>query len=759
MGRLATRRARWSLTIVVLAVLPIIALLCKGLLLASGAPLVTLVAGLLLAHLLSVGPRGYPVAVIGFVLEATITNGHPFGAPVLAVAAVQALVVVGGAVLLEARFHHYGPVRKPAVMIEFGLLGAGLVPLGVVAASQWLGPVVGAPGIPVPMLHAIAAAGIGVLTTTAGIRMVVKGQHRQLDRTRLPSAVAAVTVSAVAALLVVQFGDEGAVAASQILAIPVLALAMLVGTVAYSLAVTATLFAVVVPLAVFGDVASWDVATGSLVAWWVVGFVGLLLATDGDRRRAAAEEFRTFFDRSAAPSLTVNTRTGLVVRANSAVTRLLDARARDLIGRPLTDLVPDQEGVHDELARVRTGARNDLAVEFDLPGEGAGRWVRCIAVHVDLGGPQHDVMQVQFVDLTTERQRATSLERSNESLEQFGRRVTHDLKQPVAAVAAYASTLLEHGDRMEDDMVRTMHERLEAAARRAVQQLDDTFAAAAEQNPGRVDVRLHELVADVVGVVDIDLAEAGGTVGTNLMRGHVHSDPGVLRQILLNLLTNSLKYRRPEVASRIHVASRVRGAGVEVTVTDNGIGIPPNALETVFGRGVRLLPEQADGGGHGLADSRDLAQALGGSLRAEPWPDGARFVLWLPDPSAAGAQPATRVLVVSAADARDDLLDRLGRRSSIQVVATVATISEAVVAVGETKPDVILLDRVLHERSGLGGVVEMARAHRDARIVLLTAGGRRAVDVDAAAAAGAVRTVDLGMDDAALVDGLVGLPG
>lgn len=747
------------LTIVVLVVLPIVAVLARGLVLGSGAPLVTLVTGVLLAYLLSIGPRGYPVALIGFVLDATITNGHPLGLPVLALAAAQAIVVVGGAALLEARFRHYGPVRKPAVMIEFGIIGAGLVPLGVVAASELFGPVLGLPRLPVSVLHCVAAAGIGVLTTTAGIRMVIKGQHRQLDRTRLPSALAAAAVSAVAVLLVVQFGDEGAVAAGQILAIPVLALAMLVGTVAYSLAVTITLFAVIVPIAAFSDVASWDVATGSLVAWWVVGFVGLLLATDGDRRRAAAEEFRSFFDRSATPSLTVNTRTGLVVRANTAVTHLLDAGARDLIGRSLTDFVPDHDGAHAELERVRAGESNELVVEFALPGEGAGRWVRCIAVHVDLGGPQHDVMQVQFVDLTVERHRAASLERSNESLEQFGRRVTHDLKQPVAAVAAYASTLLEHGERMEAEMVRTMHERLEAAARRAVQQLDDTFAAAAEQNPGRIDVRLHELVADVVGVVDIDLAEAGGTVGTNLVRGHVHSDPGVLRQILLNLLTNSLKYRRPEVASRIHVASRVRGAGVEVTVTDNGIGIPPGALEAVFDRGVRLVPEQADGGGHGLADSRDLAQSLGGSLRAEPWPDGARFVLWLPDPSVAGAQPATRVLVVAGPDDCDDLHARLARRSSIQVVATVATVSEAVVAVGETKPDVILLDRVVHERSGLGGVVEMARAHRDARIVLLTAGGRRAVDVDAAAAAGAVRTIDLGMDDASLVDGLVGLPG
>ena len=759
MGRLSTRRERWLVTVAVLVALPTVAVLARGLRLESGAPLVTLVIGVLVAYLLSIGPRGLPVAIVGFVLEAWVTGGQPFGAPVVVLATVQALVVVGGVLLLEARFRHHGPVRKPAVMVEFGLIGAGLVPMGVVAAAEWLGAALGVPRIDVPVLHCVAAAGIGVLTLTPGIRMLIKGQHRQLDRSRAPTALAAAMVSSVAVLVAIQFGDDSAVAASQILALPVLALAMLVGTVAYSVAVSLTLLAVTVPLAAVDVTGAWEVSTSALVAWWVVSFIGLLLATDGDRRRAAAEEFRTFFLQSATPSLTVNTTDGRVLRANGAAARLLTTDVDALEGAPLAQLVPDVDGFRQELADLCAGRRDEAVAEFALHVDGAERWVRCVAIHVDLGGPQHDVVQAQFIDLTAERHRATSLERSNESLEQFGRRVTHDLKQPVAAVAAYASTLLEHGERREEEMVRTMHERLAAAARRAVQQLDDTFAAAAERSPGRTDVRLHELVADVVGVVDIDLAEAGGTVATNLLRGHVTTEPAILRQILLNLLTNSLKYARAGVAPRLHVASRVRGAGVELTVTDNGIGIPGEALEAVFDRGVRLVPEQADGGGHGLADSRELAAALGGSLRAEPWPDGARFVLWLPDPSAAEAQAATRVVVVADARQQDDLSDRLARRSSIQVVGRVDTIGAAVVLVGEARPDVVVIDRALYETAGLAGVVEIARAYRDARIVLLTAGGRRAADVDAAATAGAVRTIDLGMDDEALVDGLVGLPG
>lgn len=760
MGRLTDSRARWQLHVATVLLLPLVALLGANLRAASGLPALTFTVAVVIAYLMSIGPRGFPVAWWGLALEATVTRGAPPLDPaVLAITAVQAACVVGLVLLLEVRFAHHGPVREPIVMVEFGLIAAAGVPLvlgAVVAAADVL---LADDLFTGSLLHCAAAAGVGVLAVTPGLRMIVKGQVAEVDRTRFPSALAAAGVSTVAVLAAVWSLGESAALAMQLLAVPLLALALLMGTIGYALATGAMVVGICVPLALSGVTESLKVSTTSLVSWWVVGFIGLLLATDGDRRRAIATEFRSFFMRSATPSLTVNTTDGRVLRANDAVASLFGTPADEVVGRRLGALLPEGDELHARLRQVRLGEVDEVHAELALAQpDGEERWVRCNAVRVDLGGPQHDVVQVQFVDLTSERTRATSLERTNESLEQFGRRVTHDLKQPVSAVAAYASTLLEHGERMEADMVRTMHERLAAAARRAVQQLDDTFAAAAARDPGRVDVRLHELVADVVGVVDLALNETGATVSTNLMRGHVQSEPASIRQILLNLLTNSLKYHRPGRAPRITVVSRVRGAGVELTVTDNGAGIPADALEEVFTRGVRLAPEQADGRGHGLADSRDLAAALGGTLRAEPWPDGARFVLWLPDPAAADAQTATRVLVVADGDETPEALQRrLGHRSSLRLVGAVATIGDAVAAAQDTRPDVILLDRALMDAHGMDGVVEIARAHRDARIVLLL-GGPTELEHDVARATGAVRAVDLEMDDDALAGGLLGSP-
>ncbi len=759
MGRLRDGRARLRLHVAAVLLLPLAALLAANLRIASGVPVLTLSAAVVVAYLLSIGPRGFVVVWWGLAAEAVIARGVPLDLDVLAIAAVQAGVAVALVRLLEARFAHYGPVRRPIVMVEFAGIAGALLPLGLAAVAVGADTVLGTRLHSGPLLQDAAAHGLGVVAVTPGLRMVIKGQFRELDRRRLPNALGAAALSTVAVVVTVLLIGGDSIETAHVLAVPLLVLALMIGTVGYALAAGLTTIASIVPLAASGAMDTMDVATDAMLAWWIVGVLGLLLATDGDRRRAIATEYRSFFMRSATPAVSINASDECVLRANDAFAALIGEEVEDLEGVRLDDLLPDVDELHARLRQVRLGEVDEVLVEFALAQrDGGDRWVRCNAVRVELEGPQHDVVQVQFVDLTAERSRADSLERTNESLEQFGRRVTHDLKQPVSAVAAYASTLLEHGERMEDGMVRTMHERLAAAARRAVQQLDDTFAAAAARDPGPVDVRLHELVADVVGVVDLALNERGATVSTNLMRGHVHSEPAHIRQILLNLLTNSLKYRRPGHAPRITVSSRVRGAGVELTVTDNGAGIPADDLENVFTRGVRLAPGQADGRGDGLADSRELAASLGGTLRAEPWPDGARFVLWLPDPAAADAQTPTRVLVVAAGGETPAVLERrLGHRSSLRLVGAVTTVGDAVAAARDTRPDVILLDRALVDEHGMPGVVEIARAHRDARLVLLVR--ERTSDEQAVArSTGAVRAVDLAMDDEALAGGLASSP-
>lgn len=756
MGRLQGTRARVLLTVVLTLAIPLAVLATDRLTMSSGAPGVSLTLAIVVVHLLSIGPRGAPLAWAAFAVHGAMVGGNDPSVGLAVVAAVQAAVTVAGVRLVEVRFAHHGPVRRPGAMIDFGLVAGGAVPVLVAAIGVHLAPLVGAEPWQGPVLQHALADGIGVLAVAAGLRMVVFGERISLDGPAVRSIVAAVAVTLAAVVATLALGGVDVLASSQVLLLPILLVALLSGIAAYAIAMALTTVGLVAAVAVIGVAEPWSISTPMQAVWWFVAVGGLLLATDGDRRRAAAVEFRTFFMRSATPSVSVNASEGTIIRANKAVAELLDRRVEELVGSPLMQLVDHEPEVAAGLERVMAGEALECTEEFVLRSDsGTERWVRCMAARVDLGGPQHDVLQVQFVDLTAERARQGSLERSNEALERFGRRVTHDLKQPLSAVAAYASTLAEHAEQLDPAVVRTMYDRLEAVARRAITQLDETFAASRAADGDDTPVDLGEVVTSILGVIDIDLAETGASVETALSVKQVHADSSTVRQVLLNLVTNSLKYADDATPTRIRVASRVRGAGVEITVTDNGTGIPAEALEAVFERGRRLDPDRADGRGHGLADSRELAEAAGGWLLAEPWPDGARFVLWLPDPALAGGA-ATRVLLVD--DEEDELTmlrTRLEVQPSIDVVGTATSIQGAVEAAQDLRPDVIVLDRWLRGEDGLRGVVELARAHPDVRIILLTADVTPDLP-ERARSDGVLRTVDKAVSDEDLVAHLVG---
>lgn len=755
MGRLRSVRAQVMATIGFLVFAPVAVVGTARLEMSSGAPGLGLLLPLVVALLLSVGPRAAPAVVAAFVLDAIVVGDQPLAVLTVGVAVAQAAVALAVVLLLERRLAHHGPVRSPVVVVEFAAIVGVALPLLVnllpeLAAGAAAGP------WPGPYPQRVIADGIGVLTIAPGVRMLLVRARLGLERSVVAGVWSATVLTVASVLLILRLGGIDALVNAQVLAVPLLLLALFVGTAGYAIGVALSTIGIVVPLSLLGAGGELAITTPIHAVWLLVAIVGMLLATEGDRRRAAAVEFRTFFQHSATPTLSVNAGTGLVTQVNRAAVELLGRPARDLAGRMAADLVGANDRVRERLDALLGGEVEEFTEEFALGDqEDAVRWVRCAALRVDLPNPQADVVQVQFLDLTTERERASALERSNEALERFGRRVTHDLKQPLAAVAAYASTLAEHGERMDPEVVRTMYERLEAVAHRAVTQLDDTFSAAVTTS-GPEAVNLHEVLASVVGVVDIDLTETGGIVDTALAVSRVHADGSMLRQVLLNLLTNSIKYARQDTPPRIRVSSRVRGAGVEVTVTDNGTGIPADQLTAVFERGRRLDPDRADGRGHGLADSRDLAESVGGWLRAEPWPEGARFVLWLPDPSVAATAAATRVLLVDdEPDALTVLAHRLELDPGIEVVGTAVTMEEAIGATRELRPDVVLLDRWLRDQDGLARVVELARAHPDVRIILLTAHVTPDLD-ERARHGGVLRTLDKAVSDEDLVAQVIG---
>lgn len=196
--------------------------------------------------------------------------------------------------------------------------------------------------------------------------------------------------------------------------------------------------------------------------------------------------------------------------------------------------------------------------------------------------------------------------------------LVHEVRSPVAALAALAETATD--SRGESDAMPTLA-RLALAACRAIERIVmDVAVASVRVEP--VDV--SALVRDAVAAQGIRGADVALVVDEGLS---VEGDAVRLRQVVDNLIANALVHGgASEVA--VH-ALRSEGA-VHVEVSDAGPGIATDHLARIFDMGVRLDAD-APGSGLGLALSRAIAEAHGGSLTARSAPgEGATFTLALP---------------------------------------------------------------------------------------------------------------------------------
>jgi signal transduction histidine kinase len=197
--------------------------------------------------------------------------------------------------------------------------------------------------------------------------------------------------------------------------------------------------------------------------------------------------------------------------------------------------------------------------------------------------------------------------------------LVHEVRSPVAALAAIADTFVDVGPGAPD---RPELARLALAACRGLERIVvDVVTASVRREP----VDPGQLAQDVAVTASLGGARVEVAIEPGLPL--VSGDPVRLRQALANLVTNALVHSG---SSEVVVGARSDGDGVALYVSDSGIGIPEAQQERIFDPGERLDPERP-GSGLGLAVVRAIAEAHGGCLGVRSAPDeGATFTLALP---------------------------------------------------------------------------------------------------------------------------------
>ncbi|MBS1585605.1 MAG: response regulator [Bacteroidetes bacterium] len=224
------------------------------------------------------------------------------------------------------------------------------------------------------------------------------------------------------------------------------------------------------------------------------------------------------------------------------------------------------------------------------------------------------------------------LEASNHELQQFASVASHDLKEPLRKIQIFSTIVrdrhLNGSDQAEDNMGRIIE-----ASQRMTGLINDLL------NYSRLsidtlfeEVDLKQTISEIVKDLEFTIDDKKATIIiSDLPR--IQAVPGQMRQVFQNLLSNSLKFARPELRPEIQISGVILpGDMCRITVKDNGIGFDEQYLDRIFTIFQRLnARESYEGTGIGLAIVKKIIEKHGGTITAKSQPgDGAAFIIELP---------------------------------------------------------------------------------------------------------------------------------
>ncbi|MGM0635422.1 MAG: PAS domain-containing protein [Bacteroidota bacterium] len=225
------------------------------------------------------------------------------------------------------------------------------------------------------------------------------------------------------------------------------------------------------------------------------------------------------------------------------------------------------------------------------------------------------------------------LELSNAELEQFAYVASHDLQEPLRMITSFLSLLQK---RYEEDLDEKAHQYIHFAvdgATRMRQIILDLleYSRVGRKDTEKASVDLNELITDYRLLRKKKMEEIQATIETFDLPT-IKNSPAALTQIFHNIIDNSLKYSRKNVATKVVVTAKDKEKYWEFSISDNGIGIEEEYFEKIFVIFQRLHGrEEYDGTGMGLAIVKKNIDSLNGKIWVESTIDnGSTFYFTIP---------------------------------------------------------------------------------------------------------------------------------
>jgi len=365
---------------------------------------------------------------------------------------------------------------------------------------------------------------------------------------------------------------------------------------------------------------------------------GLIAAgSDITEREASDERFRVLFERSSDAHLLYDERG--VIDCNDATLRMLRYSSKDaIIGRTPTDLSPRRQPdgrlsiVVGEQMRRRARVQGFHRFEWEHQrADGTGFPVEITLTPVRLHGREvilavwHDIAERKAVEDAL-RSAKDAAESANRTKSEFMTRMNHELRTPLTAIIGFSRVLLQGKEGALSAGAQQYAERIRANGMHLLSLINQILDVA-KVEAGRMELELETVPLDALVQETLAMLEGAAEAKGIALRRELPAelkplvtDAGKLRQILINLVGNAIKFTtKGEVCVRV-TADPVSGRPLSIAVSDTGIGIPPERQRKVFEpfeQGDSSTRREFGGTGLGLSIVRTFSGLIGVRIALE----------------------------------------------------------------------------------------------------------------------------------------------
>lgn len=390
------------------------------------------------------------------------------------------------------------------------------------------------------------------------------------------------------------------------------------------------------------------------------------------------ERFRQVVEAAPCGLIMINA-AGTITLVNAQCETIFGYSEGELAGQPLAILLPDRHrGVHDQHQRAffrapvkkqmggfreLSGRKKDgteVPVEIGLTPIHTAEGLQTMATIIDVSVRksneaallllQHHLREEVEARTAELRQAKEQAESANEAKSQFLANMSHELRTPMHAILSFSELAIEKLTRAEIDKVRHYIDRLRESGAGLLALLNDLLDLSKLES----GVMTYQYTAvDLAAVAGSVIAELDTLAKNKRLRILIPSpststtmngDEFRLAQVFRNLLSNAIKFAgdgteivilfaQTTLSPRESTGETNPVPAIAVTVTDQGIGFPPEEADVIFDKFVQSSKSKTSAGGTGLglAICREIVTAHHGRIRAENRPEGgAAFTVTLP---------------------------------------------------------------------------------------------------------------------------------